>query len=127
MEKGVVNNKKRFLTLGVALLVFGIITMSLIYRGSLTSRITGAAVKEESKTISESEAANRLIEYLNLKYGDARFFRSEDLGSIYKIVVGHGKETYDCYMTKDGKYFSNAMEKIEVQKNNTDYTTNKTK
>ena len=102
---------KRYLTIAFAFLVVGVIAASLVYRGSITSRITGSVTGSE-KAMTESEVATKLVNYLNIKYGDAKFFRSEDLGSIYHIVVEHDKQNYDFYATKDGKYFSNSMEQL---------------
>lgn len=107
---------KKYVTIGLAILLIGIITASLVYRGTITSRITGAATGV--KEITEAQAATKLISYLNTKYGDAQFFRSEDLGIIYLVVVMHDKQQYDFYVTKDGKYFTNTMEELEENPEN---------
>jgi len=113
MEEGAERSvkKRRYLTLGLALLIVGVVAASLVYRGSITSKITGEAVGNQ-RPLTESEVATKLVDYLNAKFGDAKFFRSEDLGSIYLIVVEHGGQNYDFYATKDGMYFSNSMEEL---------------
>ena len=116
MEKGVrevtkeKSNKRKFLVLVLAVLVVGLIAASLLYRGSITSRITGEAVKDSNgeKTITESEASNKLLESLNKKYGEVKFFSSEDLGSIYLIIVEKDGQRGGYFVTKDGKFYSEA-------------------
>lgn len=119
MQKGagtsVRSNRRKYITLGIAVLVVGIIAASLAYRGSITSRITGDVTKE-SQILTEAEAVAILVDYLNVRYGDAKFFRSEDLGSIYFVVIEHGKQQYNFYITRDGRYFTNSMERIEMIK-----------
>ncbi len=114
MENSKRVKRHKFLTLALAVLVIGIIAASLIYRGTITSRITGDVTGNREKVLTEAEAATILLNYLNTKYGDAKFFRSEDLGSIYLVIVEHDKQQYTFFVTKDGEYFSNMMEKIEV-------------
>ena len=112
MEKGEEKTKKRrkIFTLLVALSIIGIITMALVYRASITSKVTGEAIKSnsESKTISEAEAANKLLELLNKKYGGVRFFSSENLGSIYLIIVIKDETRAGFFVTNDGKFYSEA-------------------
>jgi hypothetical protein len=106
--------KKYILAITLVLLV-GIITASMAYRGSITSRITGEATKGGG-IVTEGEAATMLIKHLQEKYGEAKFFRSQDLGSLYLIVVEHDGEQFNFYVSKDGKYFSNTIEEITTRK-----------
>ncbi|MEK6918467.1 MAG: hypothetical protein AABW73_00330 [Nanoarchaeota archaeon] len=116
MEKGVSQSggRRKVLTLIGVFLVVGLLSVILLYRGGITSKVTGEVVKDNVDPISESDAVNRLVSFLNTKYGDAKFFRSEDLGSVYLVVIEHDGQKYDFFITKDGRYFSNFMEKLEL-------------
>ena len=126
MEKSLEKPKReRMLTLGTAIIVVGmLIIIIILYRGNLTAKATGNTIKDNQikKILTESEASTKLVEFLNKKYGDAKFYRSEDLGSLYLVVIKHEKQNYDFFITKDGNYFSNSIEKIEIQSNETNNT-----
>ena len=76
---------------------------------SITSRITGETI------LTESQAVNTLVEYINTKYGSAEFYRSEDLGNVYLVVLKREGQEYNFYVTRDGKYFTTLLEEIKLE------------
>ncbi len=102
-----IGNKRKILALSAMVLVIGVITASLVYRGSITSRITGDATKGVNQYLTEQQASNKLINYYNLALkGGVKFVRSNDLGSAYEVVLEKDKQQQVFYITKDGKYVS---------------------
>ena len=115
MEKDVeINGKRKALTIMAVVLVFGIIASAMIYKGSITSRVTGDTVKDNAETLTAVEAANKLTDFLNKKYGynDVKFLSTKDLGSMYMIIITHAEKEYAYYVTKEGKYYTETIEKI---------------
>lgn len=56
--------------------------------------------------ISEKDASDKLISYLNTKAGGGvAFSSSEDLGTLYGITVSYKGDEIPLFITKDGKYF----------------------
>ena len=100
--------KRKYITLGIAFLLVGIIAASLIYRGNLIGKITGnAVVKDNSNYITEQQASNKLLNYYNIALkGGVTFVRSQDLVMVYEVVLEKEKQQQVFYITKDGKYLS---------------------
>ncbi len=102
-----ISNRRKILAISAMILVIGIISASLVYRGSITSRITGEATKENLPHLTEQEATNKLINYYNLALkGGVKFVRSNDLGSVYEVVLEKDKQQQVFWISKDGKYVS---------------------
>ncbi len=78
--------------------VFGVITLILlffVFRGGVTGEV-----------ISENEARNSLISYLNAQTGGGvSYVSAEDLGNLYQINVNYQNQEIPVFITKDGKYF----------------------
>ena len=61
------------------------------------------------KIISENEASDTLVEYLNgLTGGGVEFISSEDLGDLYQVNVRYQGSELPVFITKDGEYFVQA-------------------
>lgn len=78
----------------VLAVVIVILVILLVY-----PRITGNVVSGET-------AGNKLAEFLNTRTGGGvTYVSSEDLGSIYSVMVSYQNQTIPVYVSKDGKYF----------------------
>lgn len=100
--------RKKFFVIITALLLVSVVAATIIYKSEVTTNLTGQTIKEGGGQITESEAANKLLGLLNEKYGGVEFYSSEDLGSIYLIIVEKNGERAGFFVTNDGKFYSEA-------------------
>lgn len=79
-------------------LVLAVVSVILIVISSNCS-VTG-------KAISEKEASEVLIDYLNgIADDEVTLLSSEDTGNLYQVVIGYKGDEIPLYVTKDGKYY----------------------
>jgi hypothetical protein len=79
-------------------LILGIAVIILLYL-NFSGGTTG-------NVISESEAGDTIIEYLNAQTGGGvEYVSTEDIGNLYEINVNYQGQDIPVYVTKDGEYF----------------------
>ncbi len=80
-----------------------VIIVLLIYEGGFTGFTFG-------KTLSGESAGKKLVDFLNTQgTGDISYVSSKDLGNLYEITVSYDNQLIPIYITKDGKYFVQAL------------------
>lgn len=87
--------KNPWLLVSGVLAVIVIILLVMTFRGG----IIGSA-------ISENDAAEKLVSYLNKRAGGGvSFVSAEDVGNLYRVNIQYRGDKISLYITKDGKYF----------------------
>jgi len=82
----------------IASIIFGVAVLVLLYL-NFNGGITG-------NVISESDAGERLVTYLNARTGGGvSFISAEDVGDLYEVTVSYQGDEIPVYITKDGGYF----------------------
>ncbi|MEK6936192.1 MAG: hypothetical protein AABW67_05370 [Nanoarchaeota archaeon] len=97
--------------LGIAVLVL----LFFVFKGG----ITGNVVKEDV-------VAENLIAFANAQGADATLVEVNDKGNFYEVVLSIGGQEAPIYVTKDGKYFTQALIPLTgsvVDNSNTDTNT----
>ncbi len=82
----------------VASVVLGIICLVLlvmVFNGGVTGQV-----------ISQSEAGDNVVKFLNLQTGGGvEYVSAEDIGNLYEITVSYQGNDIPVFVTKDGEYF----------------------
>ncbi len=95
------------------LLLLSIITGGFGVRKTSAEANTGAAITKQEASLKAMNYINTLLESQNIK---AEELSIEDTGILYKLKVSVGLQTYDAYITKDGKLlFLSAFDLTEEQ------------
>lgn len=83
----------------IATIVLAILLLLVLFTNITGNTITGNA-------ISQGDAGNRVIEYLNGQTGGGvELINVEDIGNLYEITVSYQGQNIPVHVTKDGKYF----------------------
>lgn len=76
-----------------------VVILFFVFKGGVIGGITGTV-------ISEGEAGNKLVDYLNTRTGGGvSLVSAESEDSLYKVTVSYQGDKIPLYITKDGKYF----------------------
>ena len=77
--------------LGIAVIVL----LIMVFKGGITGNV-----------VSETDASDTLIDYLNSKTGGGvEFVSAQDIGNLYEVTVNYQGQDLPVYITKDGDYF----------------------
>ena len=98
------DNVKLWRISAIIFAILFLISIVLFIRGPLTGNV-----------ISGSSAGEKLVTYLNtIADGEVTYVNSTDLGNIYEITVLYQAQNIPVYVTKDGKYFVQAVKDIST-------------
>ncbi len=99
-EKNSFKNKVKENPWILTTIALGIIVLILLYLNF--SGVTGGV-------ISEGDASNKVVEYLNSRVGGGiEYISAEDMGSLYQVLVSYEGQDIPVFITKDGEYFIQA-------------------
>jgi len=77
--------------LGIAVIVL----LVMVFKVGITGNV-----------VSETDASDTLIDYLNSKTGGGvEFVSAQDIGNLYEVTVNYQGQDLPVYITKDGDYF----------------------
>lgn len=96
------DNLKLWRISAVLFAVLFLVSIVLFIRGPLTGNV-----------IKGDDAGEKLVTYLNsIASGTVTYVNSTDLGNIYEITVLYQSQNIPVYITKDGKYFVQAVKEL---------------
>lgn len=86
----------------ISTIILGVVTVILLvlfFSGGIGGKATG-------KVISEDDAGEKLVQFLNSRTnGGVEYISVEDMGNLYEIIVSYRNQQMPVYITKDGGYF----------------------
>jgi len=107
MGEGIILGKSRKNPWIAVTAILAILIIIIVFT-DLPGTLTGAVV-------SENTAAENLINYLNTRTSGVDLVSTEDLGGLYMVTVSYKGDKFPLYVTKDGKYFAQAILPITSQ------------
>ena len=94
------NNLWRISSIVFAILF--VVALVIAFRGGLTGNV-----------IKADTAGEKLTAYLNtIADGTVTYVSAKDLGNMYEVTVNYQSQDIPVYITKDGKYFVQAIKEI---------------
>jgi len=86
-------------------LVLGVVTLILLVGGF--GGITGGTIT--GGVVSEGEAGDAMINFANAQGAGAELVEVNDDGDFYEVILSINGQEMPVYVTKDGKYFTQAL------------------
>jgi protein-disulfide isomerase len=91
-----------------AAILFGILTIILV-----VLQVNGGG-EVTGNVISGEEAGQQIVDYLNkVTPGGIEFISSDDIGNLYEVTVSFEGQNIPIFVTKDGKYFAQAVAPLD--------------
>jgi hypothetical protein len=96
------NNNSLWKISAVVFAVLFVVALIIAFRGTLTGNV-----------IKADTAGEKLTAYLNtIADGTVTYVSAKDLGNMYEVTVSYQGQDIPVYITKDGKYFVQAIKEI---------------